>query len=107
MANLTSEFALQCMPGPLLVANFDTCTARKSAAKQNIYSDEADPEVVAQVDKREREYDVERAVKPVLPSKKTGLEFKKAIAREQSLFGQRQFGQNAALMKVRTWTQII
>ena len=106
MANLCSEYSLQTLPGPKLVANFDACQPRKEASKKIIYYDVSDPAVVAEVDRRELEYDPDRAAKPVLPGVRTGLEFGKALTRDQSLFGQRQFGQNASLMKVNTYLSL-
>jgi len=101
MASLTSEFSLQCMPGPVLVPDFNKYAPRKSAGNKKVYYDESDPSVVSAIDKHELEYDPEKAVMAVLPSKRQALEFQKGISKSQALFGQRQFGQDAALMKAR------
>ncbi|CAD7945086.1 unnamed protein product [Amoebophrya sp. A120] len=101
MANLTSEFSLQTMPGPKLVPNFSRQTNRKPMSTLYNYYDENNPTVVASVDKWNREFDPERAVKSTLPSKREGLEFRKSIKRDQALFGTRAFGQDANLMKAR------
>ncbi|CAD7950937.1 unnamed protein product [Amoebophrya sp. A25] len=66
-----------------------------------VYYDATNPDVVAQVDRHARDYDPDIAVKAVKPGKREGLEFRLGIMREQALFGSRQFGQDANLMKSR------
>mmetsp|Transcript_8683 Transcript_8683/g.21007 ORF Transcript_8683/g.21007 Transcript_8683/m.21007 type:complete len:204 (-) Transcript_8683:242-853(-) len=103
MASLTSEFSLAVMPGPKLVPNFSVMTNRKGMNTNAgiVYHDESNPEVVAEIEKRQKEFDCEKAVKLTRPGKREGLQMRLGIKREQHLFGTRQFGQDANLMKAR------
>eukprot|EP00392_Amoebophrya_sp_AT5.2_P014091 g14229.t1 len=114
MASLTSEFSLAVMPGPKLVPNFSVMTNRKGMNTNAgiVYHDESNPEVVAEIEKRQKEFDCEKAVKLTRPGfystsidglricKREGLQMRLGTKREQHLFGTRQFGQDANLMKV-------